>query len=331
MKWRLTLVLAVLTFVLAGMALLVLRDPARGEAYPARPIRLVVAALPGAPSDAAGRALAAKMSEILGQPIVVENRGGASGVIAVDAVAKSAPDGYTIGIAASGSMAIAPSLTQLPYDPEKDIAPITRVSNYEEVLVARAELGVRSLPELIAKAKQTPGQITLATAGSASMPRLAAEVLEREAGIDLVNVPYRGGPAALNDLLGGHVDTMLGSAPVLLPHIVSGKLVAIALPSEARSVQAELADVPTTAELGFPNVLANAWNVLIAAGGTPPAIIARLSAAAVEALRSPDVESQFRRQGATPVSSTPEECAAFIRSESTKWGSLAVAVGLKWD
>jgi tripartite-type tricarboxylate transporter receptor subunit TctC len=218
--------------------------------------------------------------------------------------------------------------TTLPYDVEKDLVPVTQIVAVPEVIVAVPKLGVKTLPELIARAKASPGKITFASSGNAGMPHLAGELLKREAGIDLVHIPYRGAAPAVNDLLGGHADVMFADIPILLPHIQSGKLVALALGSERRAPT--LPNVPTTGEVGLPRVLANNWYGLFAPGGTPKEIVIKLNQAAVAALKTDDVRELLAKQGAVTVGGTPEEFNAFLRGERTKWGTVAKAAGVKW-
>ncbi len=297
--------------------------------WPSRPLRIVVNFPAGGPADIIGRSLSMKLAGLLGQTVVVENRAGAGGVIGTDAVAKSAPDGYTLLVCSAGSLSIAPGLTTLPYDPEHDLTAITQIVDAPEVLVAIPRLAVRTLAELTAYARANPGRISFASSGPASMPHLAGELLKREARIDIVHVPYRGAAPAVNDLLGGQVDIMFADIPVVLPHIVSGRLVPITMGNIRRAPT--LPAVPTTAEAGLPGVLANNWYGLLAPGGTPREIITRIHQAAVTALRMPDLVEALTRQGAIPVASSPEEFAAFIRSENARWAPIARAAGAKWE
>jgi tripartite-type tricarboxylate transporter receptor subunit TctC len=314
--------------LLAALALAAVTTGVQAQGYPAKPIRLVVPFPPGGPADIIGRTLANKMGATLGQQVIVENKGGAGGVIGVDNVAKSPADGYSLVLGSAGATTIAPTLTKLPYDIEKDLVPLTQVVAVPEVVVAIPQLKVKTLPELIAYAKANPGKVTFASSGNAGMPHLAGELLKREAGIDLVHVPYRGAAPAVNDLLGGQVDVMFADIPILLPHINSGKLVALALGSERRAPS--LPNVPTTGEAGLPRVLANNWYGLFIAAGTPKEITAKLAQAAITAAKSDDVRETLAKQGAIAVGSTAEEFNAFLRGERTKWGTVAKTAGIKW-
>jgi tripartite-type tricarboxylate transporter receptor subunit TctC len=301
----------------------------RADGFPSRPIRLIVPFTPGGPVDFVGRELALQIGERLGQPVVVENRAGAGGVIGTDVVAKSAPDGYTIGLGSSGTLSIAPSVVSLPYDTVRDLTPIVHVSNYAEVLVASPKLGVLTLEELVARARKNPGAMSFGSSGRATTSHLAGELLKREAGIDLTHVPYRGAAAALSDLLGGHIDVMFAGISTVLSHVASGRLVALAVASAQR--EASLPGVPTTAELGLPGVLAEAWTVLFAVAGTPPEVLAKLHGAAAAALASPELQARLRQQGASTAGGTPEQCAAFLRAEADRWGPLARSVDIHWE
>jgi tripartite-type tricarboxylate transporter receptor subunit TctC len=317
---------------LAVAALVALAPPvalAQSSAYPSKPIRLIVTFPPGGPADIIGRALGAKMGPLLGQSIVIENRGGAGGLIGLDATAKSPPDGYTIVLGSAGGLAIAPSLTPMPFDVFRDLAPITHVVTVPEVLVAIPRLNVRTLGELLAYARANPGKLSFASSGSASMPHLAGELLKREGRIEMVHVPYKGAAPAVNDLLGGQVHLMFADIPVLLPHIGSGRLVAIAMGDAKRAPV--LPDVPTTGEGGLPSVLATNWYGLLGPGATPREIVARLNQAATSALQSSDLAEQLGRQGAQTIGGAPEAFGAFLRAEVAKWGPLAKTTGAKWE
>jgi tripartite-type tricarboxylate transporter receptor subunit TctC len=314
--------------LLAALALAAVTGAVQAQAYPSKPIRLVVTFPPGGPADIIARTLANKMSSILGQQVIVDNKGGAGGVIGVENVAKSPPDGYSLVLGSAGATAVAPSITKLPYDVEKNLVPLTQVVSVPEVVVAIPKLGIKTLPELVAYAKANPGKVSFASSGNAGMPHLAGELLKREAGIDMTHVPYRGAAPAVNDLLGGQVDVMFADIPILLPHINSGKLVALALGSEKRAPS--LPNLPTTGEAGLPRVIANNWYGLFVTGGTPKEITAKLTQAAITALKSDDVRETLAKQGAIVVASTPEEFNAFLRAERAKWGAVAKTAGIKW-
>ena len=322
------------TAVAFAVAMAALAMPAGAQAqqagaYPTKAIRMMVPFPPGGPSDAHGRPIATRMAQILGQPVVIENRGGAGGVVGSDMVAKAPADGYTLLFTVAGALAVAPSLTKLPYDPYTDLTPVAHALTVPEVIVMNPKLGLKTLPDLVAYARANPGKLSFGSAGNASMPHLAGELLKREANINIVHVPYRGSGPAVADLLAGHVDLMFSDVSVVLGQIQSGKLVPLAVGS-ARRV-GPLPEVPTTAEAGHPRVTIYNWSGLLAPGGTPRDIVMKLNAAVKQALATPELQERFTREGAQVVASTPEEFAAFIRAEAAKWGTLAKAAGVKWE
>ena len=299
-----------------------------GQAYPNKPVRLIVGFPAGGPADIFGRALAQGMASELGQPVVVENVSGVGGVLGVDRAAKAAPDGYTLCINSASPLVIAPySLSKIPYDVKKDFAFITLVVRVPEVVAVHPSLPVNSLSDLIAHAKANPGKVNFGSAGSGSITHLAGELLKAEAKVDLVHVPYKGAAPAVNDLLGGQVQMGIFDVPVLLGHIRSGKLKALAITSANRAPS--LPDVPTTAELNYPNVNSDNWYGLVMPAATPADIQRRVHAAAVAALRSKPVEEQFSKVGGIASPGTPQEYAAFIASEQAKWSKIVRAIGFK--
>jgi tripartite-type tricarboxylate transporter receptor subunit TctC len=311
-----------------AIALLALSTTALGQAFPSKPIKLIVGFPAGGPADIFGRALAQGMSAELGQPVVVENVSGVGGVLGVDRAAKAAPDGYTLVINSASPLVIAPySLSKLPYDVTKDFAFITLVVRVPEVLAVHPALPVSSLQELIAYAKANPGKVNFGSAGSGSITHLAGELLKAEAKVDLVHVPYKGAAPAVNDLLGGQVQMGIFDVPVLLAHIRSGKLRALATTSARRAPS--LPDVPATPELGYPNVNSDNWYGLVAAAATPKEVLAKLHSAAVAALKSKEVEERMAKVGGVASPGTPQEYAAFIASEQAKWSKIVQAIGFK--
>lgn len=299
-----------------------------GQGYPNKPVRLIVGFPAGGPADIFGRALAQGMASELGQPVVVENISGVGGVLGVDRAAKAAPDGYTLCINSASPLVIAPySLSRIPYDVKKDFAFITLVVRVPEVVAVHPALPVSSLAELIAHAKANPGKVNFGSAGSGSITHLAGELLKAEAKVDLVHVPYKGAAPAVNDLLGGQVQMGIFDVPVLLGHIRSGKLKALAITSATRAPS--LPDVPTTAELNYPNVNSDNWYGLVMAAATPPDIQRRVHSAAVAALKSKPVEEQFSKVGGIASPGTPQEYAAFIAAEQAKWSKIVQAIGFK--
>jgi len=301
---------------------------ATAQSYPTRPVKLVVGFPAGGPADIFGRIFAQALGERLGQPVIVENRSGQGGVMGIDSVAKAAPDGYTLGFNNQGSVAFAPfALSNMPYNPQKDLAMITTVVKVPEVVVVNPSLPVKSLAELIAYAKKNPGKVTFGSAGAGGITHLACELLKVEAGIDILHVPYKGAAPAVNDLLGGQVHMGIFDVPVVLSHIQSGKFKALAVTSAKRAPP--LPDVPTTPELGYPKVISDNWYGLVAAAATPPAVLKRIHGVAVEALRLPTVVQQFAKVSGTAAPSTPEEYAAYVSEEQAKWGAIIKAIGFK--
>jgi len=298
------------------------------QAYPSKPVRLVVPFPAGGPADLFARPLAQGMSASLGQPVIVENRAGVGGVLGVDNVAKAPPDGYLLALNSGSAVAIAPfSMEKMPYDPKKDLALITTVVKVPEVLAVHPSVPANSLAELVAYAKANPGKVNFGSAGGGTITHLAGELLKTEAGVDLVHVPYKGAAPAVQDLLGGQVQMGVFDVPVLLPHIRSGKLKALAVTSGSRS--SALADVPTTGELGYPKVLSDIWYGLVAPAGTPPDVLARVHAAATAALRSPELIEQYAKVSGVAFPSTPAEYAVFLDAEQAKWGPIVKAIGFK--
>jgi tripartite-type tricarboxylate transporter receptor subunit TctC len=298
------------------------------QAYPSKPIRMIVPFPAGGPADIFGRGLAQGLSAELGQPVIVENVGGVGGVLGVDRAVKSAPDGYTLGFNSGSTLSIAPySLAKMPYDVKKDFALVTLVVRVPEVLAVHPSLPVNDLSQLIAYARANPGKVNFGSAGSGSITHLAGELLKAEAKIDLVHVPYKGAAPAVNDLLGGQVQMGIFDVPILLGHIRSGKLKALSVTSARRAPT--LPDVSTTAEGGYPNVTSDNWYGLILPAATPPAIQQRVNAAAVSALRSPALAEQYARVGGLASPGTPQDYARFLAAEQAKWSKVVDAIGFK--
>ncbi|MDC7784496.1 tripartite tricarboxylate transporter substrate binding protein [Rhodoplanes sp. TEM] len=313
---------------LFGLALLLAPAAAAAQDFPSRPIRIVVPFPPGGPNDIIARTVGQRMSELLGQPVLIDNRGGAGGVLGTDAVAKAEPDGYTIGITSAGALAISSSLQEkIPYDPLKDFKPITLVAKVPEILAVAPNVKATTVAELVALAKAKPGDISFASSGPGSMPHLAGELFKIKAGIDIVHIPYRGAAPAVTDLLASQVHMVFLDVPVLLPHIRSGKLKAVAIGSRERLDSVK--DVPTTAEAGYPEVEAENWYGMVAPAATPPAIVEKIHKATIEAMKSPDVKDKLAAQGAVLVGDTPDAFAAYIRSEIDKWRKVVEAAGVK--
>jgi tripartite-type tricarboxylate transporter receptor subunit TctC len=310
--------------------MLLLPAPASAQGYPVRPIKLVVPFPAGGPSDFFSRILAHGLSAELGQQVVLENRAGAGGVTGVDSVARSPPDGYTIGLTSGSVLSAIPFMTaRFPFDWQKDLTLLTLVARVREVLVVHPSVPVDTLQDLVAHAKNNPRKITFGSAGTGTFTHLAIELLKIEAEIDVVHVPYRGAAPAVNDLLGGHIDMIVLDVSVLLPHIRSGAIKGLAVTSATRSDA--LPDVPTTGEAGFKTVLSDNWYGLIAPVALPAEVETQLRNAAISTLRSAELKKQYDTQDAVPSPSTPEEFAAFVKGERAKWEPAVSAVGIKLD
>jgi tripartite-type tricarboxylate transporter receptor subunit TctC len=302
--------------------------PASAQEFPTKAIRFVVPFVAGGTNDIVARVVGQKMSEILKAQVFVDNRGGAGGSIGMDMVAKSAPDGYTVAVASAGTLAISMALQEkLPYDTFKQFTPITLMARVPGLLVAATSAPANNLNELIALAHAKPGTLNYASSGLGSMSHLASELLRVNAKIDIVHVPYKGAPPAVNDIIGQRVHMAFFDLSALLPMIETGKLKPIAIGSRERAPL--LPNVPTTAELGFPQVQAENWYGMVAPIGTPPAVVGRLNQAAVEAMRDPGVRDRLSREGVTFVGNTANEFAEYIRSEIEKWSGAAKAAGLE--
>jgi len=306
---------------LAGLAALS-AEPARAQAaFPTKPMTLVVPFPAGGPSDVFGRHLAQGMAGRIGQSVLVENKSGAAGVTGVDFVAKSGGDGHVMGMMSASAGAIMQHLMpKMPYDPAKDIAPITLMVRVQEILVVNTKLAITDFAGFLSAAKAKPGKLTCGSAGTGGITHLAIELLKHEAGIDILHVPYRGAAPATNDLLSGTVDSTLLDITVSLAHIRSGAVKALAVTSDTRSPL--LPDVPTMRELGLPRVNSDNWYALISPGEAPPAVRQKIHAAAVATLHSKEVVDAYAAVGGVVVGGTPEELTKFLAAESVKWSEV---------
>ena len=312
----------------AALFLAVLSTAAHADVYPSRPIRFVVAFPPGGGTDIIARSIAQKLSERVSQQVLVDNRPGAGGNIGTEIVAKSAPDGYTMLMGSAGPLAINASLFKtMPFDPQRDLAPVTLAASTPNVLVVHPSLNVATVGELVALAKKSPGKINFASSGFGTPAHLAGELFNSMAGVKLVHVPYKGASPALADLLGGQVQLMFSTMPPALPHVKDGKLRALAVTSAKRSPAAP--DLLTLDEAGLPGFEANTWHGVVLPAGASAEVIAKLNREIVAILHLPDVVERLSAQGAEPVGSTPEEFAAYIRSETAKWAKVVRESGAK--
>jgi tripartite-type tricarboxylate transporter receptor subunit TctC len=312
--------------LLTGLALLLLPALASAQDFPNKPIKLIVPFPPGGPNDIIARVVGQRMSELIKQPIVIENRGGQGGVLGTDAIAKAAPDGYTIGIVSASSLVMNPTMENVPYDVARDFAPVTLVTTVPEMLVVASNVAARDMGELVALARSQPGKLNFASAGVGGLPHLAGELFKLTAKIDIVHVPYRGAAPAINDLLGQQVQMAFLDLPVILPHIKSGMLRPIALGAPKRAPTSP--EVPTTAEVGMPDLLIENWYGMIAPAGTPANIVNLLNRVTNEAMSDPQVVQKLADQGLTVAGDTPEHFRDYIGAESRKWAKVIKDAGV---
>ena len=303
------------------LAISAVAAPVAGQPYPARPIRMIIGFPPGGGTDIVGRIVAQRLSEVLGQQILPDNRGGAAGQIAAELTAKAPPDGYTVMMAHIAAISILPSLVaRLPYDPQKDFSPISLVAIGPNLLVVHPSVPARSVKELIALAKARPGQLHYASPGSGSVQHLAGELFKLEAGVNMVHVPYKGSGQSIVDLVAGYVQLNFDSVPPVLPHVRTGRLRALAVTSEKRF--SILPEIPTVTESGVAGFDLSTWWGLVAPAAVGRDIIARLETETVKLLRQPDVKERIAFAGADTVGNTAEEFAAFIRAERAKYARI---------
>ena len=322
MEFKLKKVVALALLAVAPLAAL-----AQG-AYPNRPVKVIVAFPPGQATDQAARAIAQKLSDSLGQQFIVENKPGAASIIGAEAAAKSPPDGYTLFMGSSGSIAVNPGMyPKLPYDPIKDFAPISLNLKVPFFLVTHPSFPASNVKEVIAHLKANPGKVNFASAGTGASNHLTAEYFMSAAGVKMVHVPYKGSPPAVTDLLAGQVSLMFDTGPVVLPHAKAGRLKVHGVGSVQRAAAAP--DLPTIAESGFPGFEAVGWAGYMAPTGTPREIITKLSAEIAKGLQDQALKDRFVALGSEVLSSTPEEFGAYIRSETAKWGKVIRDSGAK--
>ncbi len=318
---------ACMLFAVAGWTSVAI---AQTTGYPSKPIRLVLPYPPGGGSDTIVRPLAQRLSAEFGQQVVIDNRGGAGGAIGMEAVARAAPDGYTIVLALTAQLAVNVSLyKKLPYDPVRDYAPITLLATGPYLLVVHPSLPVTSVKELIALARARPGQITYASSGNGSGGHLAAELLKSMTGTNMLHIPYKGGGPALIDVLAGQVQVLFATYVSSRGHIQTGRLRALGVSTAKRP--AAIPDMPTISEAGVPGYDSGVWYAMLAPAGTPPDVITRLNHEIVRALNQPDFHKLLVDQAIDPIGGTPEQLGDFIRSEIAKWAKVVKASGAKLD
>jgi tripartite-type tricarboxylate transporter receptor subunit TctC len=300
------------------------------QTFPVKSIRFVNGFPAGGPADFFTRTIGQKLSELAGHPVIVENRAGAGGMIAAENIVRSSADGYSIHLASSGVLAFHQHLyAKTAVDAVRELAPVTLAVGVPEILAVHPSLPVSTVKELVALARNRPGKINYASAGAGGMPHLAAESLNIAAGIKMVHVPYKGAAPAVTELLGGQVEVTVLDIPVLLPHIRSGKLKALAIAAEQRS--ALLPNLMTTAEAGYPAVRADNWYGIVVAAATPQPIVARLNDLLVKSIQAPETRERLASLGANAIGSSADEFATFWRSESDRWGKLIRTVGIKLE
>jgi tripartite-type tricarboxylate transporter receptor subunit TctC len=316
-----------LAALVTGLSVLLWPGLAAAQDFPNKPIRLIVPFPAGGPNDIIARVVGQRMTELIKQPVLIDNRGGQAGVLGTDAVAKANPDGYTIGIVSASALAISPTMEKVAYDVARDFAPVTLVATVPEMLVVTSNVPANNMTELIALAKAQPGKLNYASAGVGGLPHLAGELFKLTAKLDIVHVPYRGAAPAINDLLGQQVQMTFLDLPVLLPHIKAGTLRGIALGAPQRAPTAP--DVPTTAEVGMPDLLIENWYGMIAPAKTPETIVAALNRIANEAMADPSVKQKLADQGLTLAGDTPEHFRGFIDAETKKWAKVIKDAGVE--
>jgi len=316
------------TFLLA--ATFALASTGWAQSWPAKPIKLVAPSTPGDAPDVIARMIAEKLSTALGQQVVVENKPGAGGVVGSDAVAKSAPDGYTLIMGNAGSHGInAAVYSNLPYDIQRDFAPVSQVAIAPNVMVINPSVPANSVAEFIAYAKSQPGKLSYASGGNGSSAHMSMELFKSMAGVDLQHIPYKGSSPALTDLVAGQVVVFIGNMPPTVPLVKAGKLRALAVTTKGRS--ALMPELPTISEAGLPGYETVAWFGVLAPAGTPPEIVNRLSQEIARIAKSPEMREKLLAMGAEPVGGTPEEFKAVIDRDIAKWKPLAQKVGIKVD
>jgi tripartite-type tricarboxylate transporter receptor subunit TctC len=317
-------------WIVAGFAAGLLSPLAAAQGYPNKPIRLILAVPAGATPDVTARLITPGLSQVLGQQLVVDNRGGAGGLIGAELASKASPDGYTVYIGSPGALTILPHLRKnVPYDTLRDFAPISLISIGPFVLITNPSVPVKTVKELIALAKAQPGKLSYASAGTGVANHLAMELFKQMTGVDILHVPYKGAPQAVIDVMAGHMQMMFNSIAPILANIKAGRLRVLGIASAKRSPQ--LPDVPTISEAGVPGFEAVNWFGMFAPAKTPKPIITRLNEAVVKVVRSPEIQSQFAALGADTVGSSPDEFAAFLRRDMEQYAKIVKLSGAKLD
>jgi tripartite-type tricarboxylate transporter receptor subunit TctC len=298
------------------------------QSYPNKSIRIIVPQSAGGSTDLVARPLAQRLADALGQSVVVDNRPGAGSVVGTDLVAKAAPDGYTL-LAVAASVTMSPSLYKLPFDPLRDLAPISQLSSLPNILVVHPSLPVTSVKELVAFVRQRPGQLNFGSSGMATGTHLSMELLMYMTGVRMVHVPYKGGAPGVNALLAGETQVNFATISTALPHVKSGRLRALAVSTAQRATAAP--EVPTIAEAGIKGYDYSSWIGLLAPARTPSAVVSRLNAESVKAIRTPEVRAILAVEGSEPVGNSPDEFSAIMQTEVARWMKVVKAAGIKGD
>ena len=302
---------------------------ARADDFPSRALRVIVPYAAGGPSDTGARFAAEALGRVLNQSVIVENHGGGGGLNATESFLQAAPDGYSILVGSIGPFTIIPAAKHVSYDVEKDFIPLGTVWRSAQLLAARKTLGVATVAEFVAYAKAHPGKVTIGSAGVGAVTHLAIELLKREAGIDVIHVPFRSTGQTMPALLGDQIDALFGDAPILAPQVHAGKIQALAVAAPKRA--AALPEIPTMGEAGFPGVIAESWYGFVVSAKTPPAIVKRLQQALAAAQIDPSYQQKLARQGASAGDLGPEPYAALIKTDAAKWRAIVTAAGIRLE
>jgi len=313
---------------LSWSALLLAAPLASAQTFPSKPIRIIAAFAPGSTLDVMARILGPKLAESMGQPVIVENRPGAGGMIGMDATAKAPPDGHTLAIGALGPNATNPALyRKTPFDPVKDLTGVTLLATGPVAIVTHPSVPARSLRELVALARARPGQLNYGTPGVGTSPHLAGELFQSVTGTKMLHVPYKGNPEAITDLMGGQLSIVFSGLPPVVPLVSAGRIRALATTGKERAPS--LPGTPTVAESGYPGAGMVIWYGVVAPGATPKNVIARLNAEIVRVMKLPEIRERFTGLGADPATSSPEEFSALIRDEYARWAKLIQAANIR--
>ena len=315
--------------LLAASLALAAAAAANADDFPSRPLRVIVPYAAGGPSDTGSRLAAEALGRVLDKPVIVENRGGGGGLNATESYLGMAPDGYTILVGSIGPFTIIPAAKHVSYDVEKDFIPLGAVWRSAQLLAVRRTLGVTTVEQFVAYAKAHPGTVTIGSAGVGAVTHLAIELLKREAGVDVIHVPFRSTGETLPALMGGQIDALFGDAPILAPQVHAGNVQALAVAAPARAPA--LPEVPTMGEAGFPGVIAESWYGFVVAAKTPPAIVRRLQEALATAQRDPDYQQKLAKQGASAGDVGAEPYAKLIRTDAAKWHDIVTAAGIRLE